>query len=124
MLSYVKLGENREGFDFNRFYCVQCGSFLTTTHHAFPLKGAFHHSHVNPAGIRCDFMTFAQCENVVADSQLYEDHSWFSGYAWRFLFCSNCLCHVGWRYDPVGSLEMGRSFYGLLASALHLVSNN
>lgn len=124
MLSYVKLGESRQRFDLKRFYCAQCGSFLTTSQNAIQLNGAFHHSHVNPAGIRCDFMTFTNCENVVADSQLYEEHSWFSGFAWRFLFCSNCLYHVGWRYDPVASRERQASFYGLLATALHLVSNN
>ncbi|MDQ1240691.1 MAG: hypothetical protein QG577_2877 [Thermodesulfobacteriota bacterium] len=124
MLVYVKFGNHRQGGDFKRFYCVQCGTFFTSSENAIQLNGAFNHSHVNPAGLRCNFMTFNQCENVVTHTERYEEHSWFLGYSWRFLFCGNCLCHIGWLYEQVTSNHPRPSFYGLLSNALHFVSNN
>ncbi len=123
MLLYARLPKNQCGQDFKRYYCVRCGAFLATSQEAIEQKGAARHSYINPAGIRCDFMTFSRCDNVIADERRYEEHSWFDGYTWRFLLCAHCFSHVGWQYDPLKGAR-GRVFFALLLNAVSFTSVN
>ncbi len=124
MFSYVKISREDKSKDFKKYYCVRCGTCLTTSRDEVPLKGTVRHSYVNPAGIRCEFMTFSRCENVIADEQRYEEHSWFDGYTWRFLLCANCLSHLGWQYDALNEKCLEPSFFGLLLNAVSFASVN
>ncbi|MGC8907381.1 MAG: cereblon family protein [Desulfomonilaceae bacterium] len=124
MLSYVKFTKNSQGKDFKRYYCLQCGAFLATSLDQSPQKGTIRHSYVNPAGIRCDFLTFSRCDNVIAHQERYKEHSWFEGYTWRFLLCARCLGHLGWQYDPLETTGKQESFFGLLLNAVSFVSVN
>jgi len=124
MISYVKLSRNHTGKNLNNYYCLRCGTILATSQEEFLKKGTVRHSYINPAGIRCEFMTFSRCENVIVDEGRYAEHSWFEGYTWRFVFCANCLCHLGWQYDPLDGAEQEMSFFGLLLNAVSFASVN
>lgn len=124
MLSYVSINNAFKSKDFKKYYCIKCGSWLSTSKDELPRKGKVRHSYINPAGIRCDFITFSRCDNVIADNQRYEEHSWFEGYSWRFLLCANCFCHLGWQYDALDDSQQDAIFFGLLLNAVSFASSN
>jgi cereblon len=84
------------------------------------INGAENHSFLNPAGVRCNFTTFANCENVLVHDRLHTEHSWFPGYGWRFLLCSACSQHLGWKYDAVRPATRPRAFFGVLFDAVRV----
>jgi len=76
---------------------------------AIDVAGAHRHRFVNPAGIEFEISLYR-----IADVQAYgpstDEHTWFAGYAWRIVLCSNCQTHLGWRYRRLHSPD----FYGLI----------
>lgn len=98
------------------FQCSACGGLITHSDRLLPLAGTSRHLFVNPAGVECDFQTFAACEGAVVFGEPTEEHSWFSGYAWRMAFCRQCGQHLGWFYEGVTSSRRPRGFWGLLVS--------
>lgn len=82
------------------------------------LNGTHLHSFVNPSKIRCNFISFNHCENVLVHHDLYADHSWFAGYGWRFLFCGLCFQHIGWKYDALRKNMNPETFFGVLVDAI------
>jgi hypothetical protein len=103
------------------YHCSVCGVFITDSGAALHVNGADRHSFVNPAGIRCNFLTFAACENAVEHPDLYEEHSWFPGYGWRFLSCGTCFHHLGWKYDALAGRTDPTSFFGVLLDSIEPV---
>lgn len=122
MLGYVKT--EKDGDDKNRttYHCARCGAPITDSGALVPMNGSVEHSFVNPAGVVCNFKTFGRCANVTAYEELYRQHSWFSGYGWRFLLCSACSLHLGWRYDAVAKNLSPSSFFGVLIDSVEEVS--
>jgi hypothetical protein len=116
MIGYVKIGkDDKKG---TVYHCSTCGAAIAHSAAIVKIAGAEEHSFVNPSGIRCNFRTFAACENVLIHRDLFVQHSWFGGYGWRFLNCEVCLQHLGWKYDAVGKKTGVESFYGLLVDAV------
>ncbi len=120
MLAYVKTDRN----DKNRqaYLCAWCGIFITDSGQLFKVNGADSHSFVNPSGVQCNFRTFHHCENVLIHHDLYFEHSWFSGFGWRFLMCARCLQHLGWKYDKGNEPMDMHGFFGVLQEAVEAVS--
>lgn len=115
MIAYVKVKDEDKGK--KHYLCSNCGTPITNSGAFLLRNGSKDHSFVNPAGIRCDLMTFTHCDNVVADRRLYLEHTWFPGYGWRFLACRICLQHLGWRYDSVKK-SVAEIFFGVLTAAV------
>ncbi len=117
MLAYVKSADDDRK---NRkdYHCANCGAFITESGALFSINGSWEHSYTNPAGIRCNFMTFLHSENVLVHEDLYEEHSWFPGYGWRFLLCEACHRHLGWQYDALGGDTSPNIFFGILTDAV------
>ena len=113
MLAYVKSSDD-DTHKNRRYHCAHCGAFITESGALLTVNHASEHSYVNPAGVRCHFMTFAHCDNVLVDRELYLEHSWFPGYGWRFLVCSTCYQHLGWKYDAVAEAVEPEGFFGVL----------
>lgn len=41
------------------------------------------------------------------------EHSWFPGYAWTMVMCSDCGKHLGWYFTAVEKGLIPRAFWGL-----------
>lgn len=124
MLGYVKTTGNDDAKDRKRYHCAHCGVFITDSSALTSVNGLTRHSYVNPSGVRCNFMTFVNCENVLFHEDLYLEHSWFTGYGWRFLVCGACYLHLGWKYDAVAEGNGLDGFFGVLIDAVHAGSDD
>ncbi|MCA1960208.1 MAG: hypothetical protein LDL33_05390 [Desulfomonile sp.] len=117
MLAYIKSSSDN-GKTRRKYYCAHCGAFITESGALLTVNHSTEHSYVNPAGVRCHFMTFVHCDNVVVDHELYVEHSWFPGYGWRFLICKICYQHLGWKYDAVTDAVEPEGFFGVLLGSV------
>jgi hypothetical protein len=117
MIAYVK-SQGDDGKKHREYRCARCGVYLTESGALLNINGATEHSYINPAGIRCNFMTFLHCENVLVHEDLYIEHSWFPRYGWRFLMCQGCFLHLGWKYDSVEDGTDPEGFFGMLIHSL------
>lgn len=124
MIAYVKFRRDDKDKERRDYHCARCGCFITHSGAAIRLNGSEEHSFVNPAGILCNFITFEHCENVIVHPELYLEHSWFSGYGWRFLMCGACIQHLGWKYDAMAKTLQPRNFYGVLIEGVESVTGN
>jgi hypothetical protein len=116
MIGYVKTGKNeKSGVS---YVCAVCGTLITNSSLILRVFGAEEHSFVNPSGVRLNFRTFVDCTNVAVHSDLFLVHSWFAGYGWRFLSCSTCYLHLGWKYDSVKKGTLPANFFGVLVDAV------
>jgi len=122
MIAFVKFRRDEKDKNRRNYHCARCGRFITHSGAVIRLNGSENHSFINPSGILCNFITFEHCENVMVHRELYLEHSWFSGYGWRFLMCANCVLHLGWKYDAVTRIARPSNFYGVLVDGLDLVS--
>jgi hypothetical protein len=118
MIGYVKTGDPENETDPKTYHCSACGAYISSSRTLVKLNGTARHAFVNPAGIRCNFLTFSAAENVIAYADLYLLHSWFPGYGWKFLMCAICSQHLGWKYESVRRNLSLRVFYGLLKDAV------
>ena len=123
MLGYVRFKKDDDK-DRKTYHCTRCGAFITDSEAMIGIQGAEDHSFVNPAGVQCNFSTFIQCKNVMVDSDLYLQHSWFDGYGWRFIMCAVCLQHLGWKYDAVKKGVSPKSFFGILVETVDSVTHD
>jgi hypothetical protein len=120
MIGYVKTtdGGRNKG---KRYLCAECGLPVAESGSLFKINGTHEHSYTNPAGVRCNFLTFLSCENILVDEELYREHSWFPAYGWRFLICRGCMNHLGWKYDALAEGVTPPEFFGVLADAVKVV---
>jgi hypothetical protein len=98
------------------FQCLACGALITRSDHLITVGGTNRHVFVNPAGIEFDFKTFNFCTGAMAPGEPTEEHTWFSGYSWRFAFCRRCGQHLGWYYEDVSKVKSLSGFWGILIS--------
>lgn len=118
MILYTKITRNDDHEKGRAYRCASCGTIVAYSDAVLGMNGSTHHSFLNPAGVRCNFTTFSDCQNVLIHDQLYLEHSWFPGYGWRFLLCGVCHLHLGWKYDVVRSDLRPGEFFGVLADAV------
>ena len=101
--------------------CGRCSARVASDVDAVSVGGRpVRSSHVNPAGIPCEILTFSRVTHVASadPADATEEFTWFDGYAWRLAACAGCGLHLGWRYTAARpDLEL-REFYGLLVGAL------
>ena len=115
---YHQTTEGAGGNGAKAFQCSVCGSLITHSDRLLLVGSTNRHLFVNPAGVECDFHTFAACQGAVALGEPTEAHSWFSGYSWRMAFCRHCGQHLGWFYEGVTSSRRPRGFWGILVSRI------
>lgn len=114
MMMFFQTVDGIGGNGARAFQCAACGSLVTHSDRLLGFNGRNRHLFVNPAGVECDFHTFFSCPGAVALGEGTEEHTWFSGYAWRMAFCRNCFQHLGWFYEGVSGTERPREFWGIL----------
>ena len=118
MFLHVKIKTDDKDKDLKLYYCANCGAYIANSSALIKINGAGEHSFVNPAGIQCNFRTFVECSNILISDELFRQHTWFPGYAWRFLVCGACSRHLGWKYDSAKKGAVPEGFFGLLVTAV------
>jgi len=117
MFFYVRIaGEKSDST--RQYVCRNCGLRITGSKSIIHVDGEYNHTRVNPLGRICSFMTVVRCENVIIDELLYLEHSWFTGYGWKFIVCCNCLLHLRWRYESIKTEMNPGNFYGILSESV------
>jgi hypothetical protein len=124
MFFYVKIGSGKSGNLTCQYVCRNCGVRITDSKSLFHVSGKDKHTHVNPMGRVCSFMTVDWCENVIINKFLYLEHSWFVGYGWKFISCHNCYLHLGWRYESVITEIHPGNFYGIMFESVRESSDS
>lgn len=112
--SLEKIGGNGS----KAYRCVACGGLIVFSDQFLVVEGRTRHVFTNPAGVECDFYTLSSCQGAVAAGEAIEADTWFSGYTWRFAFCSYCGQHLGWYYESISELRRPLAFWGILVSQL------
>jgi hypothetical protein len=100
------------------FQCASCSGLITHSDRLLLIGGKTRHFFVNPMGVECDFYTFASCPGALALGEATDEHTWFSGYAWRMAFCQHCSHHLGWHYEGTMRSRRPSDFWGILVSSL------
>ena len=93
--------------------CINCQTQITHAKHAIEVEGKHQHIVTNPDGITFNISLYSQA-TCHAQSAAIGDFSWFVGYEWRVVVCSECLQHLGWSYQKDHSPD----FYGLITDKL------
>lgn len=72
------------------------------------------HTFFNPAGLLFEISCFKDARGCIVAGDPTSEFSWFSGFAWQYATCNQCLTHLGWYYKS--SSETG--FFGLIVNRL------
>lgn len=93
--------------------CKLCRAVITRKDLGMKINGKHHHVFFNPHGLVFEIGCFASARHLAVASPKSEEFSWFPGYAWESMVCSECFAHLGWRFT-------GRDggFYGLILANL------
>ena len=93
--------------------CRQCLQKITSMEARTVVHGQHRHVFFNPHGIVFEIGCFYSASGYVLLGSPTKEFSWFKGYSWQILLCSNCQIHLGWRY-----MSADGGFYGLILKNL------
>jgi len=93
--------------------CRFCSSAVTSQAAAINKNGRHDHVFFNPAGIAFEVSCFREAPGCVIQGKATTTFSWFSGYAWQYALCANCLTHLGWRFTSKKD-----TFFALISTRL------
>ena len=96
-----------------RLLCRACGEPVTEDGQRTAIEGRHVHRRTNPAGFDFEFGCFNEAPGALAVGEATFEHSWFSGFSWRFSICRACGAHLGWLFAGDGAV-----FYGLILNRL------
>ena len=65
---------------------------------------------VNPHGFIHEVITVRSVQNTLVEGPPVPADSWFPGFCWRYLICSQCMEFLGWSYHRPNEFSM--SFAG------------
>lgn len=97
----------------NYILCKVCQHKITSFENKIEINGQHQHVFTNPSGFIYEIGCFSLANGCVNRGIPSLEYTWFSGYAWRFAFCSSCFMHLGWFYQSGND-----SFYGLILENL------
>ena len=93
--------------------CARCAAVITHQGHAIRMHNRHVHAFFNPAGIAFELRCFQKAPGAAPCGQPSAEFTWFPGYCWQTVFCTNCQAHLGWLFS-----NTDRSFFGLISSSL------
>lgn len=96
-----------------RLFCAACRHPVTHQDQRIPVQGAHEHRFTNPHGITYHIGCFREADGCTTIGEATTEYSWFPGYAWRIVLCSNCRAHLGWRFQSEDDY-----FHGLIVARL------
>ncbi len=95
------------------YRCKECATEITSPAAEAARSGKHSHTFFNPQGVVYNIGCFARAENLIIQSEPSNEFSWFAGYAWQVVACSQCGAHLGWLFGNEND-----SFFGLILTAL------
>jgi hypothetical protein len=96
-----------------KLLCRLCLNEITSEEYGIAVQGAHSHTFMNPRGIVFRIACFLNAQGCFIVGKPTLEYTWFPGYTWSHVICSNCLNHLGWHYQSGGS-----SFFGLILDQL------
>ena len=96
-----------------KLFCKTCLNLITLDSYGIEVDGSHSHTFMNPRGIVFHIGCFMNARGCFIMGNPTAEYTWFSGYTWSHVICSNCLNHLGWYYQSGHS-----SFYGLILDQL------
>lgn len=95
------------------FICVYCSNIITSPEHITEISGSHHHKFINPSGIAFHIRSFSQARGCLSSGEPTREFTWFPGYSWSIVYCSQCFTHMGWLYESGAS-----SFFGIISEKI------
>ncbi len=99
-----------------RLLCSICKQPVTSRGERREIAGKLNHVCANPHGFVFEIGCFARAWGCRGVGPYTSEYSWFPGYAWQILQCSQCSSHLGWSFTPVQA--EGAGFFGLILDRL------
>jgi len=96
--------------------CKLCGYRITSESAKIMVNNSHVHTCTNPAGIIYTFGCFQDAPGITATGTASSEYTWFTGYSWQILVCSNCNEHLGWLF------RNGDIFFALIVDKLTFYS--
>ncbi len=109
----LEIIQSEESQNDEKIICKACQHPITSHENRIEVNGQHQHVFSNPIGVVYEIGCFSSTNGCVNKGVPTLEHSWFKGFAWRFVLCSNCYSHLGWFYQSEND-----SFYGLILDAL------
>lgn len=94
--------------------CACCTNPVTTLQQRIEVEGIHMHRFYNPHGLGFDVACFREAWGSAARGPATSYYTWFPGFTWRLVHCTDCGEHLGWYYQNGDA-----HFYGLIAHKLH-----
>jgi hypothetical protein len=93
--------------------CLACSHVATRRALAIEVAGAHIRTFRNPAGWSFQVACYRDAPGCTAAGEATIEHTWFDGYSWRLVHCTNCGRHLGWWFAAPSD-----AFVGLIAPRL------
>ncbi|XP_066144585.1 protein cereblon [Euwallacea fornicatus] len=101
--------------------CENCGLQITDPTKVFAMsKDGIQANYVNPGGQVYEIVTVLAAQNFELIGYPSRQFSWFPGYAWTIMQCSNCNIHLGWKFTNASLTP--KEFFGLANSGIKVVA--
>ena len=98
--------------------CRYCNAEISAPRFAFGMRAqSAVQVFPNPYGQMKEILTLRAAWGWRVEGWATADFTWFSGYAWRILYCEQCSHHLGWRFQAERDNEPPH-FFGLLVSEI------
>ncbi len=94
--------------------CRRCRQTIARPSDAIEVNGSHRHVFANPHGLVYEIGCFAGVTGCGAVGPASDEFTWFAGYAWQTLLCTDCLSHLGWSFASRG----GDLFFGMILDHL------
>ena len=100
-------------FDEDWILCIICKNKITQNLNKIEINSNHTHTFLNPHGLFFNIRCFKSAPGCETFSKPTEEYTWFPGFTWQVVVCSNCKIHNGWKYSSGSS-----SFFGLIENTL------
>ena len=97
--------------------CKLCGYRITSDSAKIMVNNSHVHTFTNPSGIIYTFGCFQDAPGITTLGTASIEYTWFPGYSWQILICSNCREHLGWLF------RNGDGFFALIVDKLAYYSS-
>jgi len=94
--------------------CAVCRTTITWKEASISINGSQSHVFLNPSGMVFEVGCFSRAINLAGLGPVTSEFTWFPGYFWQTVICSNCHSQLGWSYHS----DDAAMFFGLILNRL------
>lgn len=78
--------------------CASCLHPITSLDAKIEMSGRHEHLFTNPHGYQFLIGCFDKAPGCQNTGDWLREHTWFTGYLWRYSLCAACHTHLGWQF--------------------------